>query len=187
MLRTKRNKFLFIAIPIVVLLSVFAFHEYVFLNLRAERNSILEAEKIKMKTLEKYAGMIAQKPQFEKRLSEVKDLRSAQNSKLIEGQTVSLAAANLQSTVRNLITSRGGNISSERVEKPVDIGKFKMIIINVDTVLPDSRALSNILYAIETQTPYLVIRELDSRIVNYSKPKDLLVKFKVSALAATKS
>lgn len=180
----KRNKSAIFGIPLIIILSGFVFYEYGFLNIQAQKESILDAEKVKMKTLGKYVSLISQKEHLEKYMSRLKELRAAQNSKMIDGRTVSLAAANLQSTVRNLISSRGGNISSERVEKPEDFGKFKIISISVDTVLPDARALANIVYAIETQTPYLFIKEMDSRIVNYSKPKDLLVKLKISALAS---
>jgi hypothetical protein len=36
---------------------------------------------------------------------------------------------------------------------------------------------------LETQTPYLVVKELDARILNFSKPKELVVKFKIAAIA----
>ncbi len=93
-----------------------------------------------------------------------------------------LAAATLQSTVKEVITSRGGSIASERVEKPEKSGNFQMITVTIDAILPDTRALGDTLLAIETQTPYLVVRELDTRIRNFRDPKDLTVKLKVSGL-----
>jgi hypothetical protein len=54
--------------------------------------------------------------------------------------------------------------------------------VTVDAVLPDTRALADTLYAIETQTPYLAVRELDARIRNFREPRDLTVKLKVSGL-----
>jgi hypothetical protein len=105
---------------------------------------------------------------------------------MIEGQTPSLAAAALQNTIKGMITARGGTISSERAEKPEDTGKFKMITVTIDAILPDTRALGDTLYAIETQTPYLVVRELDTRIRNFKEPRDLMVKLKVSGLTGGK-
>jgi hypothetical protein len=88
--------------------------------------------------------------------------------------------------VKSSITGRGGTISSERVGKQEDLGKFKVISVSVDSVIPDSRALSEIIYSIETRTPYLVIKELDARIRNYRDPRDLMVKLDVKALTAGK-
>ena len=62
------------------------------------------------------------------------------------------------------------------------MGKFKVINVVLDVIFPDTRALSDALFAIETQTPYLVVKELDARVRNYNDPKDLLVKLKVSGL-----
>jgi hypothetical protein len=52
----------------------------------------------------------------------------------------------------------------------------------MDAVLPDIRALGDTLYAIESQTPYLAVRELEVRIRNPKEPRDLSVKLKVSGL-----
>ena len=181
---TRKNKFLFVSIPLILILAGVVLYDYGYSKIEAERSAALEMEKLKMKTLEKSVSLIAQKPQLEKRLSDLKDLRKAQNAGMIDGNTSALATANMQNIVRTLITGRGGIVSSERAEKPEGYGKLKIITISMDTVLPDSRALSNILYAMETQTPHLVIRQLDTRVANMSKPKDLAVSFKVSALTA---
>ncbi|MEJ2697488.1 MAG: hypothetical protein P8013_12675 [Candidatus Sulfobium sp.] len=53
-------------------------------------------------------------------------------------------------------------------------------------MLPDVRALGDILYSLETRTPYLVVKELDARIRNYRDPRDLMVKLNVSALTSGK-
>jgi len=37
--------------------------------------------------------------------------------------------------------------------------------------------------AIETQIPYLVVKEVDVRVRNYNNPRELIVKLKVAALA----
>ncbi len=50
------------------------------------------------------------------------------------------------------------------VDKPEDLGGFKLITISIDSVLPDTRVLSEVLYAIETRTPYFVVKEVDVRV-----------------------
>ncbi len=126
--------------------------------------------------------LIAERPMIEKNLAALRERRKAENAKIIEGQTAPLAAATLQNTVKDVITSRGGSIASERVEKLENAGEFKMVTVTIDAILPDTRALGDTLLAIEAQTPYLVVRELDARIRNFRDPKDLTVKLKVSGL-----
>lgn len=170
----------------MALLLGLVIYQYGYVLVRTEMGSIKDSEAIKIRTLEKYTALIAEKPQLEKKLASLKDTRAADDSKLIEGQTLSLAAASLQDGVRGIVMGRGGTISSERVGKPEDLGKFKIVSVSVDIVLPDPRALSDILYSIETRTPYLVVKEVDSRVRNYREPKELTVKLDVAALTAGK-
>lgn|SRR4030042_313751 len=184
--RMKRNKTLIITVPLMVILLGLFMYNYVYLRVRTDIASLKEEQSIKTKTLEKYINLISEKPQLEKKIASLKESRKADESKLIEGQTPSLAAASLQDMVKEIITGRGGTISSERVGKPEDLGKFKIISVSIDTGLPDSRALSEILYSIETRTPYLTIKELDTRVRNYRDPRELMIKLDVAAITAGK-
>jgi hypothetical protein len=184
--KIKNSRLLSIAIPVLCILAAAAVYEYGYLRVQDEVSSIQEAESVKAKTLEKYINLIAQKPEFEKRLELLKDQRKAEDRKIIQGQTPSLAAATLQTAVKGLITGKQGTISSERVEKPETLGKFRLISVSIDAVLPDVKALTDVLYAIETQTPYLVVKELDARIRNINEPRELMVRLRVSALTTGK-
>lgn len=182
----KGNKTLLFTIPLMVLLIALAIYNYVYVKIQTDVSSIKEEQAMKTRMLEKYITLIAEKPQLEKRLVSLKEGRNAEVSKIVEGQTLSLAAATLQDTVKEIITSRGGTISSERVEKPEDMEKFKIITVSIDTVLPDARTLSDILYSIETRTPYLVVKQLDTRVRNFRNPRELMVKISVSALTSSR-
>jgi hypothetical protein len=178
----KKNKTLIITMPLMVILIGLIMYQYVYVKIQSGVASIKESQAIKTKTLEKYIAFIAEKPQLEAKLASLKETIKADDPKLIEGQTPSLAAATLQDMVKEIVTGKGGTISSERVGKPEDLGKFKVISVSIDTVLPDARALSDILYSIETRTPYLTLKELDIRVRNFRDPRDLMVKLDVSAI-----
>jgi Type II secretion system (T2SS), protein M subtype b len=178
----RKTKLLIIAIPINVILLAAVIYQYGILNIREEMSSVEDLQVSKMKTLQKYVDAIAQKSNLEKQLISIKEKRKNEDTKIIVAQTPASAAANLQNLVKGIITGRGGTINSERVERPDDLGKFKAINVVVDAIFPDIRAVSDTLFAIETQTPYLVVKELDVRVRNYADPKDLLVKLKVSGL-----
>lgn len=182
----KKSKTLVIAVPLMVILSGILLYQYVYVGIQTEVASIKESQSIKTTTLEKYMALIAKKPELEKELASLKDERKAQDSKLIEGQTISLASATLQDMVKDAVTRSGGTISSERIAKSEDLDKFKIISVSLDTTLPDTRVLRDILYALETQTPYLTIKDVDIRVRNYRDPRDEIVKLEVSALTASR-
>lgn len=180
----RKSKILIVSIPLMIVLVVLLTYQYGYLRIQSEITSIKEEQAIKARTLEKYITLISEKPHLEKKLASLRDTRKANDSKLIEGQTPSLAAAQLQEMVKTTITGSGGTISSERVGKPEDLGKFKVISVSVDAVIPESRALSEIIYSIETRTPYLIVKELDTRVRNYRDPRELMVKLDVEAVTA---
>jgi len=182
----KRSKFLTAAIILAVVLLGLTVYEYGYVRVRSELSSMEEVASARTEILEKYLSIIADKPRLEENFLALKEVRKTENSKIIEGQTPSVAAAALQNAVKGLITARGGAISSERVDKPEDMGKFKMITITIDATMPDIRVLNDALYAIETQMPYLVIQELDARVIAYREPKDLMIKLKISGLTGGK-
>ncbi len=178
----KNSKFLLIALPLALILAGLTVYEYGYLKVQSEVAALEESAWGKKKILKKYMAAIADRPRIEADLNRLTESRKADSSKIIEGQTPSIAATAIQSTVKGMILSRGGTIASERIEKPEDLGKFKIITIAVDAVLPDIRALNDTLYALGTQTPFLVVRELDTTIRNYQLPKELSIRLKISGL-----
>ncbi len=182
----KKSRLLIFAVPLVIVLLGLTIYEYGYLRVRSDAAALEEAAFEKKKVLKKYLTLITGKPRLEAQLAALKETRAAESAKIIEGQTPSVAAAALQNTVKAMITSRGGTISSERIENPEDAGKFKVITISVDAVLPDIHAFRDTLYAIETQTPSLVVRELDATSRNYREPKELMIKLKLSGLTGVR-
>ena len=67
-------------------------------------------------------------------------------------------------------------------EKSEEKRRFKIINVSFDFTAPEGGALRDILFFIETRTPYLVVKELDIRVRNFQQPKELMVKLDVSAL-----
>jgi len=182
----QRSKILVAGIPLMIVMVCLMAYQYGFVRVRSDMTAVKEEEASKMRMLGKYISLISEKPKLEKKIATLKEERKADDSKLIEGQTPSLAAAALQESIKGIITEKSGTISSERVGKPEDYGKFKIISVSIDVVLPDVRALSDVLYSIETRTPYLIVKEVDARVRNLKEPRDLMVKLDVSALTAGK-
>jgi hypothetical protein len=178
----KNSKILFWLLPFVVILLGVAFYDYIYVAIQAELQSIDELKELKQKTLEKYVNTITQKGALENRINALKESRKSEESRMVEGQTPSVAAANLQNMIKGIIAGNGGTISSERVEKSEDFRRLKIITVSIDTVLPETKALHDILHLFETHPVTLLMRELDVRVRNMREPRELMVKFKVSAM-----
>jgi hypothetical protein len=73
-------------------------------------------------------------------------------------------------------------VSTKKEGKPEAASKIKVISVSIDATLPDPGALSDVLYSIETRTPYLILKELDARVRNFKEPRDLMVKMDISSL-----
>jgi hypothetical protein len=170
----------------VALLGI-VLYRYGYVRVRAELKTMKEDQAMSMKTLEKYIALISEKPELEKKLVSLTEKRKADNAKLMEAQTPSLVAAALQDAVNGIVKGRGGTITSERVSKPEDLGKFKVITVSMDATFPNVSVLSDTLNAIETYTPSLVVKELDVRIRDFRNPKELMVKLDVSAMTGGQS
>lgn len=178
----KRSRILIVAVPLMIILLGAVAYEYGYLRVQSELSNLKDTVATRTEILAKYRALVIDKPRLDQMLTAMRETRKAESSRLIEGQTLSVAAAGLQSVVKGMITSRGGSIASERVERPEASGKFRIVTVIFDAIIPDTKALTDTLYAIETQTPYLVIRELDVRIRNFKDPRDLTVRLKVSGL-----
>lgn len=184
--KMKKNKRLTLAIAAAIILASLTAYDYGYRRLKGEISAIREAQEIKERTLQKYITLISEKPALEKRIAALKEMRKTSELKMVEGKTIALATATLQNTVKGIITAAGGTISSERVGKTEETKMFKVINVSFDVVLPDPKALSDVLYAIETRTPYLNIKEVDSRLRNFREPRELVVKIDVTALYSGK-
>ncbi len=182
----KKSRILAYAVPLLVVLAGLIAYEYGYQSVRREMASIKEIQFAKTRTLEKHLAVISEKPILEKKLATLTEKRKADDSKMVRTDTLSLAAATLQDTIKAIITGRGGTISSERVEKPEDVGKFKAVNVSMDIILPDARALGDVLYGIETRTPYIIIKEIDVRIREFRQPRELVVKLRIATLSGGK-
>jgi len=182
----QRNKLLVYAVPVIVVLAGLTVYQYGFVNARREMVSLRETAAARERALAKCMEMIAERPELERKLATLKETRKATASKIIEAQTLTLCAAALQETVKGIITGRGGSITSERVEKTEELGRFRVVSISLDAMLPDTRALGDILFGIETRAPYIVVQEMDTRVRNFREPRELMVKLRLCALGGGK-
>ena len=113
--------------------------------------------------LQRYRRIAAQAPEYRKALDA---MRSKDGHRFfLRNTAANLAGAELQEQVKSAIESNGGRITTSQNPPPRDDGAMKQIVANVQ-FFATTPALAKILYAIETQQPYLVIDNLSVRPLN---------------------
>ena len=182
----RRSSLVRVAIPLIAVLISLILYQNVYVRVQSDLKTMREERELKMKMLTKHVALIARQPELEKKLTQLGEQRKSAGPKILTGNTPALAGAALQEMVKSIITGHGGTISSERIEKPEDAGSFKVITTSFDCLLPDIRNLNDILFSLETRTPYLAVREVDTKTRDFRSPRELMVKLEISALMAGK-
>lgn len=95
------------------------------------------------------------RPALERELKEARQRLSSVPGQ-IAGTNAPLAQAALQSDVKALVDRNGGNIVSAQIVPTTKTDGFETISVQYDLVVPVTR-LSDLMYAIESHTPYLFI------------------------------
>ena len=113
--------------------------------------------------LDRYRRIAAQAPETKKALEALR----AKNGRrfFLKNTAPNLAGAELQDIVRAAIENNGGRITTVQIIAPKEDGRFRQIGVNVQ-LFATTPNLQKILYAIETQQPYLIIDGLTIRPLN---------------------
>ena len=83
----------------------------------------------------------------------------------LKNTAANLAGAELQEIVRAAVEGNGGRITISQNQAAKDDGRYRQIGINVQ-FFASTPNLQKILYALETQQPYLVVENLTLRPLN---------------------
>ncbi len=107
--------------------------------------------------LERYRRVAAQGPEYRKALDA---LRAKDGRRFFLKNTApNLAGAELQDMVKAAIENNAGRLTTISITAPRDEGRFRVIGVNLQ-LFATTANLQKILYAIETQQPYLVVENM---------------------------
>lgn len=182
-MKLKENKKLFVGILLILILSVAVLYQYGYGTYKGRLESLKEEREILEKTLTKYQRVIKESTGLKEELNTLQSILKDEELKLLSGETPALASASLQSMVKEIISSEGATIRSERVEKTEKKDGFRIVSVSIDLSVPSITELSNIIYNIESRTPYMVIKEMNIRVRNYRRPGQLTVRLKISGIS----
>jgi hypothetical protein len=146
-----------LAVGVVVVLSLLLLP---FVLLHAHYNNAIASMTDRLET---YRRVAAQAPEYRKAL----DVMQAKDSRrfFLKNTAANLAGAELQEFVRTAVEGNGGRITISQNQAPRDDGRYRQIGLNVQ-FFATTPNLQKILYALETQQPYLVIENLTLRPLN---------------------
>jgi len=106
-----------------------------------------------------YRARLAQLPDVEAQRAQLLQHADSEPG-LIQAGDASLAAAELQRLVETLIQNHGGELRSTQPSPPEQIEGFEIVAVENAFSLPVTQ-FANLLYALETQNPYLFIDRLE--------------------------
>ena len=120
-----------------------------------------------LQQLGSYRAEIAAKPALQAQLAEL-DRQGATVPGVIEGDTTSLAQAQLQRQIKAVVEANQGTLHSVQAMPAVKQGGFETIAVQADLSVPISR-LKALAYALSAHRPYLFVDETSIS----SPPSDL--------------
>ena len=106
----------------------------------------------------RYEGIAATLPVLRRQASILEE-RLRRGEHVLAGDSASFAAASLQERVKIMVRRGGGQLMSTQVLAPEVDGSFSRITIRAQLSVPTA-ALQEILYDLESGTPYLVVDRL---------------------------
>jgi general secretion pathway protein M len=113
--------------------------------------------------LDTYRRVAAQAPEYRRALDVMRE-KDARRF-FLKNTAANLAGAELQEIVRAAVEGNGGRITISQNQAPKDDGRYRQIGLNVQ-FFATTPNLQKILYALETQQPYLVVENLTLRPLN---------------------
>ena len=113
--------------------------------------------------LETYRRVAAQAPEYRKAQEAMRE-KDARRF-FLKNSAANLAGAELQELVRAAVEGNGGRITTSQNVAPKDEGRYRQIGVNIQ-FFATTPNLQKILYALETQQPYLVVENLSLRPLN---------------------
>lgn len=137
---------------------------------------------LKRKILAQYNEILQNRPQVEINLEKTKKQIEEINKKLISGDTLQLAAANLQDMVKKIAEKNFVSLRSFRILEPKDIGPFRKVSLQIEFLPTNSMLnLSHFIADLENQEKLIIISDMDLLIINPRLPNALQGSLMVAA------
>ena len=161
-----QRKYLFIVLGVLLSLALV----YRFFPFIQELVSPAQEIELKERLLIKYRKTVAASRGLDKRLDSLNKSLKQLESGLLSGKTASLAAVEIQKTLREIAEKSSVHVKTVKVLKPEDLGQEEYLRILVNFyIMPTIKQLKQVLYRIETYPKYLTVKKM--RVRFYGNPE----------------
>ncbi len=179
-----KSKLLIIILPLTIILLAWAGYEYGYLYLDSAVEQMREERDQKEKMLYKYTATISQRQHIVNTLTFLRPAKSTNDQGFIVTEDPAQAGEVLKGVIAEIVSKAGGQIVNDSLGEPVKTGSYWILQQEVELMLPDARALYEIVHGIEAHNLYLVVREMETDVLDQDNPRELTAKMKIEALGA---
>ncbi len=146
-----------LSLPFLLLLGLIVLVVHLIMRPSQQRR-VIERDTALLAALQ---SAVAERPALERELQQVR-AQQAMSPTLLPGASTALAAAAVQSEVKRIVDSQGGEIKSAQNGPSVIANEFEKIEIRY-TLSASLTAAIEMIYQIETHTPYLFVDGVELR------------------------
>ena len=137
---------------------------YLYHSLNRSTQMLNEALHLKQRNLAAYRQKVLEKKVVQRELSRLQNTFKQAEAALLTGKTPSLAAAEIQEMVTNIVNATGAQIKTVRILQPDRSGKEMYLAIPVEvTISSTMRELTQLLYKLDSSAKLLRIVKLGIR------------------------
>lgn len=142
--------------------------------------SVSDEMAVKLKQVETYKGIVAQRQQIAKENAAAKRLLNQVEARLLPGATPALAAVEIQNRLNAIASESKVTFDSMRVMKPEEDEKSAFIRLPVQFSMNATIVqLKDILYKIEASPKLLIVKEFDASL-SRSRDQNALIRSTVT-------
>ncbi len=168
--------------PLVAVAGAFLLYYLAIIPWEEMRKKAEEEILLKRKILTQYNEILQNRLAIEMDLEKTKKQIEEINKKLISGETLQLAAANLQDMVKKIAEKNFLRLRSFRILEPKDLGPFRQVSLQIEFLPTNSMLnLSHFIADLENQERLITITDMDLLIINPRVPNALQGNLIISA------
>ncbi len=155
-----QQRILAVALTALPILLIYLTLAAPYLRLLKEGRETIDELQFQLERLQKTA---AQQSQWQQQLQTLQQ-QNQRTRHYLEGNTPALASAELQKYLSNIIRQAGGELTSTQVIPPREEDKFTRIAVRI-RMSGNTEVLREVLHAIETRQPLLMVETMNIRPV----------------------
>lgn len=140
-------------------------------DIKTEMADLTDAKQM---MLQKQMKNLSEMGPLQEKLDRVRQSASTEQKSLLNGDKPPVAAAELQSTLKDILSSQQIEMKSERTLAAVDAGYYLGVPVEIGFI-SDTEKLKGFLYRLRVSALLLNVTDLKARVTNANNPEDTYI------------